>query len=166
MSLDIQIRTLQSRDAAAVAVLAFQLGYERSSDQIVDWIRQLNPASQMAYVATRNDEVVGWIEVSIVHHLQSDRHSLIGGLVVKDGTRGAGIGRLLCAQVEQWSRDQGLDTIRVTSRSTREAAHRFYLRDGYRQTKLSAVFEKALEPDPASKRGTAEAVPPQTTSNA
>jgi GNAT superfamily N-acetyltransferase len=60
--------------------------------------------------------------------------------------RGAGIGRRLCEQAEAWSRQQGAKKIRVTSRSTREAAHRFYLRDGYRQTKISMVFEKPLEP--------------------
>jgi hypothetical protein len=32
----------------------------------------------------------------------------------------------------------------VTSRSTREDAHRFYLRDGYERIKTSAVFEKVL----------------------
>jgi hypothetical protein len=46
--------------------------------------------------------------------------------------------------VEEWSRVKGLAVVRVTSRSTREAAHRFYLREGYRQTKTSAVFEKVL----------------------
>ena len=69
---------------------------------------------------------------------------LIGGLVVKDGVRGRGVGKRLCAEVEAWSRNKGLTVVRVTSRSTREGAHRFYLREGYRQTKISAVFEKVL----------------------
>jgi GNAT superfamily N-acetyltransferase len=50
----------------------------------------------------------------------------------------------LCEEVERWAREQGLGVVRVTSRSTREAAHRFYLRDGYRQIKTSLVFEKIL----------------------
>jgi hypothetical protein len=32
----------------------------------------------------------------------------------------------------------------VTSLSTREDAHRFYLRDGYSEVKMSRVFEKRL----------------------
>jgi GNAT superfamily N-acetyltransferase len=64
--------------------------------------------------------------------------------VVRDGVRGLGVGKRLCAEVEEWSRGKGLAVVRVTSRSTREAAHRFYLREGYRQTKTSAVFEKVL----------------------
>jgi GNAT superfamily N-acetyltransferase len=71
-------------------------------------------------------------------------HALIGGLVVKDGMRSLGVGRRLCAGVENWSRSRGIFVVRVTSRSTRERAHRFYLREGYRQTKISAVFEKVL----------------------
>jgi hypothetical protein len=38
-----------------------------------------------------------------------------------------------------------LKSIVVRSRATREAAHRFYLREGYTQTKTSAVFTKSLE---------------------
>jgi len=32
----------------------------------------------------------------------------------------------------------------VTSRMSREGAHRFYLREGYERVKTSAVFEKIL----------------------
>jgi len=46
---------------------------------------------------------------------------------------------VVCAEVEAWSRRKGLTVVRVTSRSTREGAHRFYLREGYRQTEESAV---------------------------
>jgi GNAT superfamily N-acetyltransferase len=67
---------------------------------------------------------------------------MIGGLVVSDRVRSRGIGRRLCRRTEQWTWEQGLDTLRVTSRSTREGAHRFYLRDGYRDVKTSLVFEK------------------------
>ena len=97
-------------------------------------------------VAELDGKIVAWIDVSLAWHLQSDVFGLIGGLVVRDGVRGGGIGRRLCERAEEWSRSQGAKKIRVTSRSTREAAHRFYLRDGYQQTKISMVFEKALEP--------------------
>ena len=72
---------------------------------------------------------------------------MIGGLVVSDRVRSRGIGRRLCERAEEWTRDQGLETLRVTSRSTREDAHRFYLRDGYREVKTSLVFEKPLTPE-------------------
>ncbi len=113
MSAALQIRVIEPSDAEAVAALAFQLGYERSPSQILAWLHTHDAATQVAYVACREHEILGWIEVSIVHHLQSDPHTLIGGLVVKDGTRGLGIGRFLCEQAERWTLAQNLTTIRV-----------------------------------------------------
>ena len=142
----LQVREISSEDAAAVAELSVQLGYEASAAQIAERIAVLlaNAESQVALVACVGAEVVGWIEASIVRHLQSEPHTLIGGLVVRDGVRSLGVGRRLCTEVEAWSRNKGLTVVRVTSRSTREGAHRFYLREGYRLTKTSAVFEKVL----------------------
>ena len=79
---------------------------------------------RIARISPQTGEVVGWIEVSLAHHLQSEPFGLIGGLVVQEGVRGGGIGRRLCQEAERWTREQGIAQIRVTSRSTREAAHR------------------------------------------
>jgi len=140
------VRAISHEDAVSVAELSGQLGYEVSVAETQERIEYLlaHMESQVAFVACLNEQVVGWIEASIVHHLQSPAHALIGGLVVKDSVRSLGVGRRLCAEVENWSRSRGIVVVRVTSRSTRERAHRFYLRDGYRQTKTSAVFEKVL----------------------
>ena len=142
----LRVRMIALEDAAAVAELSVQLGYEATAVAIEERIATLllNLENQVAYVACVGGEVVGWIEASIVRHLQSAPQALIGGLVVKDGVRGLGVGKRLCAEVEAWTRNKGLTVVRVTSRSTREGAHRFYLREGYRQTKTSAVFEKVL----------------------
>lgn len=142
----LSVRMIAREDAAAVAELSGQLGYEATAREISERIALLLSCTeaQIVFVACVAEEVVGWIEASIVHHLQSPAHSLIGGLVVKDGVRNLGVGKRLCAEIEDWSRSKGMGVVRVTSRSTREGAHRFYLREGYRQTKTSAVFEKVL----------------------
>lgn len=138
---------MQPDDAEAVSALITQLGYSRSATQVREWLERLRGEGpgQAAFVACEGGEVIGWIEIAIEHRLQSPPFALIGGLVVKDGVRGRGIGRALCARAEAWAWEQGVDTVRVTSRSTREDAHRFYLRDGYRETKTSLVFEKGRE---------------------
>lgn len=138
------VRGMEVRDAPEVAALCGQLGYERSSVEVHAWVAGLDSRSrgQAAFVAVLGAEVVGWIEVSIVEHLQTPAHALIGGLVVKDGVRGVGVGRALCEAVEHWSWETGVEALRVTSRSTREGAHRFYLRQEYREVKRSHVFEK------------------------
>ena len=142
----LHVRVIAPEDAAAVAELSAQLGYEATAAAIEERIATLllNAENQVALVACVGGDVVGWIEASVVRHLQSEPQALIGGLVVKDGVRGLGVGKRLCAEVEAWTRNKGLTVVRVTSRSTREGAHRFYLREGYRQTKTSAVFEKVL----------------------
>jgi len=138
------IRSIEPRDAPAVTVLIQQLGYNRPEAEVLRWIEDVGSVShrQAAFVACLRDEVIGWIEVSIEHRLQSPPFALIGGLVVKDGVRGKGIGRSLCQTAESWSWDRGVSTVRVTSRSTRTDAHRFYLKDGYESVKVSQVFEK------------------------
>jgi len=140
------IRAVESGDAEVVAALTGQLGYERTPEDIRLWIQGVARADgRVALVACVDGNVVGWIEVSIERRLQSAPFALIGGLVVADGTRNRGIGRLLCHAAEEWARDRGLSKMRVTSRSTRADAHRFYLRDGYEEVKTSMVFEKDLQ---------------------
>jgi GNAT superfamily N-acetyltransferase len=141
---ELLIRSIQACDAEQVAVLAEQLGYQRSADDITAWIEALSmhAGDRAAFVACIADAIVGWIEVSVQHHLQSAPHALIGGLVVKDGYRNRQIGLLLCQHAEAWAWERGLPIVRVTSRSTRLDAHRFYDRNGYTLTKLSHVYEK------------------------
>ena len=140
------IRAMNEADADAVARLTAQLGYERSAGEIAKWIAELasRDGRQAAFVACLGEEVVGWIEVSIEQRLQSPEFVLIGGLVVGHGHRSLGIGRKLCKHAEAWSWEHGVTKLRVTSRSTRADAHRFYLRAGYEAVKTSMVFEKKL----------------------
>jgi GNAT superfamily N-acetyltransferase len=140
------LRHLEHGDAEGVGELIVQLGYGRPVTEVEQWIASLadRPETQVAFVACLGGELVGWIEASVEMRLQAPRFTLIGGLVVKNGVRGRGIGRSLCEQVELWSQQRGVDTVRVTSRSSREEAHRFYQRDGYQHTKTSLVFEKKL----------------------
>jgi GNAT superfamily N-acetyltransferase len=142
----VTIREMRLEDAEAVAQLTTQLGYQRNTGEIAGWITQASRgnAEQIAFVACVGEEVVAWIEVSIERRLQSEAFGMIGGLVVSDQARSRGIGRRLCERAEEWAREQGLGTLRVLSRSTREGAHRFYLRDGYTQVKTSLVFEKKV----------------------
>lgn len=140
------VRPIREGDAPSVAALSGELGYEISVAAVEGRIRDLSScgAGQVAFVGCVGGEVVGWIEAAIAHHLQSASHVLITGLVVRDGMRGLGVGQRLCAEVEAWTKQNGVGMLRVTSRMSREGAHRFYLREGFQQTKISAVFEKVL----------------------
>ena len=144
MPLDFEIRAITPADAQEVSTLSIQLGYSRPASEVRVWIEALHRDGrpQMAFVASAADKIIGWIEISIEHRIQSPPFALIGGLVVDHDHRGQGIGRALCNRAESWAWEQGVEALRVTSRSTRLDAHRFYLRDGYREMKTSLVFEK------------------------
>ncbi len=135
---------MEPQDAADVSLLIEQLGYKRDQAEVAEWIdrTQTRREMQIAFVACWGEQVIGWIEISVEHRLQSPPFGMIGGLVVKDGYRNQQIGLRLCEQAEAWTWEQGLTKLRVTSRSTRADAHRFYLKNGYALTKVSQVFEK------------------------
>jgi GNAT superfamily N-acetyltransferase len=147
-SLAIHIRRLAPRDADAAAELSGQLGYSCPSDDLRDRIDELSrSADRVAFAAVignQDGEIVGWIDAAMERHLQYAASAVIGGLVVREDMRGQGIGRRLCLEVEEWARSQSVSLVRVRSQIKREDAHRFYLRDGYRQVKTSLVFEKKV----------------------
>ena len=146
--LAIDVRAIVPADAEAAAHLSGEFGYPTDATTMRRRIEQLTASTDHgAFVACQAGHVVGWIHVSAVHHMQSDPRAEIGGLVVATEARSAGIGAQLVARAEQWAREAGLTSVVVRSQIMREAAHRFYLREGYARTKTSAVFSKSLTPD-------------------
>jgi GNAT superfamily N-acetyltransferase len=132
-------------DAAGAAGLSDQLGY---AADVATMRRRIEDIATLddhaAFVACRGTTIVGWVHAMTARHLQSDERAEIGGLVVAADARGSGIGAALVAQCETWARSRGLPEVLVRSQVMRDAAHRFYRREGYTQTKTSVVFSKRL----------------------
>jgi len=142
---DLLAREITPADADAAAKLSEELGYPVSPiemEQRIESLQQLT--DHVVYVACVAGAVVGWIDVGISRHLQSEPRAEIGGLVVSSEVRGRGIGRHLVTCAENWARERGLRGMIVRSQIAREGAHNFYLREGYARTKTSAVFTKTL----------------------
>ncbi len=139
------IRKIRVEDAEEAARLCGELGYPVSAAEMKERIQsRRNRGGGAVYVACRDGQTIGWIDVGIVHHLQSGAYGEIGGLVVSSGCRSQGVGARLVQRAEEWIRGRGLSRVVVRSRVSREAAHRFYLRAGYQKTKTAAVFKKNL----------------------
>jgi GNAT superfamily N-acetyltransferase len=139
------IRPMAAEDVPLVAELAGQLGYPSSADEVADRFDELSGRStDTILVAAVGNRVIGWIHVSRIASLAVSDSALIGGLVVDEGHRSDGIGTLLLEAAETWAREHGARTMTVSSRVTREGAHRFYLREGYGLSKTSHVFAKPL----------------------
>lgn len=143
----IAVRPIESEDADAAARLSGVLGYPVDTRTMGARIARLTGSHDHGvFVACAGEDVIGWIHVSAVEHMQSEPRAEIGGLVVADEWRSQGVGARLVARAETWARDAGFAELLVRSQIAREAAHRFYLREGFTRTKTSAVFSKALTP--------------------
>ncbi len=141
------VRPARSDDAERIALLSKQLGYAVTPQAAQERLSLLeSDPEHFVFVADLlNTPVVGWVHVCIVATLVTGRQAAIHGLVVRDGDRGRGIGRLLLQQAEQWARKQGCSNVIVRSNALREQAHRFYEKASYLPLKTQLVFVKSLD---------------------
>jgi GNAT superfamily N-acetyltransferase len=139
------LRPMRVEDAQAVATLATQLGYPSTEAQLAERIpRVLGLCDAAAMVAEDAGAVIAWIHVELRRTLVADLEAQVMALVVDERCRGRGIGAALMSEAERWARERGAFTLRVGSRTTRQAAHRFYEREGYALAKTSHWFQKDL----------------------
>lgn len=140
------IRDAVASDADALAALSVQLGYPSSATEISERLEGIQTRGDgRVVVVVFGGTVVGWIHVLGVHVLESPPHAEIVGLVVDERLRGRGIGAELVAAAEHWAAERRYAKISVRSNVIREAAHRFYRRLGYHETKRQAVLAKELD---------------------
>jgi (aminoalkyl)phosphonate N-acetyltransferase len=125
--------------------LSNELGYPVTTEAMTQRIlRRAETPSRAVFVALVDGVVAGWVDVGVTDHLQNEPYGEIGGLVVSEARRSAGVGAALVLRAEQWIRGQDLERVTVRSQIKRERAHGFYLRQGYERVKTSAVFSKVL----------------------
>ena len=123
------IRVAVSADAGEIAELGNQLGYDLGTPETAERIRRvLARNDQRVFVAEVNLVLVGWVHAIFAEYFESEAFVLVGGLVVDKNHRRQGIAGMLMASAEEWARERGCFVVRLTSSSTRTAAHRFYER--------------------------------------
>lgn len=95
-------------------------------------------------VGEMDGEVIATYQISINHliSLSAPCRAILEGVRVASHLRGQKIGEQLVADAEERAKRAGATVMNLTSNSTREAAHRFYIRLGYKQS--HAGFKKAL----------------------
>jgi GNAT superfamily N-acetyltransferase len=141
-----RIRPATTSDAAAVADLSAQLGYPTDEQTVAMRIGLLTsrPDHVVLVAVGAEDRPVGWIHLERSWSLAEDSQVVIGGLVVSEADRSAGIGAELIQAGERWARGHGGTRMVVRTRTTRQRAHRFYEREGFRLVKESRVYAKTL----------------------
>ena len=146
------IRPARSADAPEIARIGTQLGYALDTPETAERIRRaLSRTDQQIFVAEVDHQIVGWVHAAIFEFIESEPFVIVAGLVVDKDHRRQGIARDLMARVEQWTNERGLTIVRLTSSSTRTAAHIFYKTIGYEHIKTQYAFAKSLEPAGAER---------------
>ena len=142
----IRIRVAELRDAAGLAVLAGQLGYPSTHEQVEARLRKMaGDPGHIVFVAEHSDgKLAGYADLFLFHTIGADVRVEVGGLVVDEASRSRGVGAKLMARAEDWAREKGCSVIGLRSNVIREAAHRFYENLGYRINKTQKSFRKTL----------------------
>jgi GNAT superfamily N-acetyltransferase len=143
------IRPLLPSDLPDVSRLAAQLGYGSPLPAFSERLASLagSPSHGLFVAESSGGRVAGWIHVAASRALIHDPEAEIISLVVDEEERGRRIGAGLVAAARAWARSRGLRRLRVRCRVEREAAHRFYVREGFHRDKTQHVFSQALGPE-------------------
>ena len=137
------IREARPKDAAAIAGLIAELGYEAAEADVRRRLKRMRKDGEPPLVAEL-EGVVGcltWHVTPVLHRPRAVGRITL--LAVAEASRGHGIGARLLAAAEARLRDLGCGLVEVTSNMKRMRAHGFYGREGYERT--SYRFVKALD---------------------
>ena len=133
---DLTIRHAQPGDAAVLAQLMCELGYETTTTEMSLRLKSiLSDPRYSTIVAEIDDKLCGMIgTLTHVSHEHNDRSGKVIALVVSNKQRRSGVGRALITAAEKDFVRKGVTRITLTTRFEREAAHQFYEALGYSRT--------------------------------
>ena len=138
------IRVATAADAPQLAALCGQLGYPTTERQARERLVLLADPERTLLVTERGGRLAGFIDVHVQRVVESEPYGEVGGLVVADGARGAGVGAALLAAAAAWSRERGLERLWIRANLARVGPHEFYEHVGCRHVKDQRVYEYPL----------------------
>jgi GNAT superfamily N-acetyltransferase len=129
------IRFATAADAAAMSALFAQFEHPTPAEPIPARLATLISHDGQAFVADLGRGLLGVATTQIVWSLVDDGpRAMLTALVVREDTRGQGVGRALVTAVESWARERGAARVIVTTALRRAGAHSFYERLGFEFT--------------------------------
>ena len=135
MDVDLRIGDAELFDAAELAALVCELGYETTIAEMESrLVSILRDPRYKTLVARKDDKICGMIGTfSASSYLHNDLSGRIIALVVSKESRRCGIGAQLVAAAEKDFAQRGIKRVTLTTRFEREEAHQFYEKLGYEQ---------------------------------
>jgi GNAT superfamily N-acetyltransferase len=138
------VHAASAADAKALAGLCRELGYLSTVSQVQKRLSLLDDPERTLLVAEAEGSLVGFVDVHVQRVVEADPYAEVGGLVVKAGHRGEGLGAALLAAAGDWGRKRGLSVMWIRADLAREGAHDFYPAVGCRRVKDQRVYEYPL----------------------
>jgi ribosomal protein S18 acetylase RimI-like enzyme len=144
----ITIRDAKLSDASSLAALMCELGYETTNTEMRQRLKPiLRDARFRTFVAEIDNTVYGVIgTLTQPSHEHNDPSGKIIALVVSKKQRHGGIGRALITAAEKDFANRKVTRVSLTTRFSREEAHRFYEAHGYARTGFRFVKNLAAIP--------------------
>jgi GNAT superfamily N-acetyltransferase len=130
---DLTIRAAEVNDAAALAQLMCELGYETTKSEMQMRLEPITTDKRLrTFVAVCDGQVCGMIgTLTYPSYEHNDPSGRILVLVILRTMRRHGIGRALIATAEKDFAQRGIRRIALNTRLAREDTHKFYESLGY-----------------------------------
>ena len=135
------LRAACSGDAQALSVLLQQLAPDEAGPDAKLLALRLNESAvnQVVLVAERDGKLLGTCTLNLIEHLAHNfaRSAILEDVVVDADARGLGIGQALIDKAVERARAWGCYKLALSSNQSREQAHRFYARQGFKPHGIS-----------------------------
>ena len=130
---DLTIRVAEKNDAAALAELMSELGYETTESEMQMRMERISTDERYrTFVAVLDGKVCGMIgTLTSLSYEHNDPGGRILAIAILSAMRRRGIGRALIAIAENDFAQRGIRRIALNTQLAREDAHKFYESLGY-----------------------------------
>lgn len=110
----------------------------------VELTRQIIESDSSHLLLARDGKAVLGMLTLVIFPIPSGIRAWIEDVVVDEAGRGKGVGEALNRYALELARQEGARTVDLTSRSSREAANRLYLRIGF-QPRVTNIYRLEIE---------------------
>lgn len=139
------IRAACAADTPQLAALLQQLGEDEPAPDAALLALRLSerPKDRLVLVAERDGRLLGTCTLILIEHLAHNfaRSAILEDVVVDHEARGLGIGQALTLRAAQHARAWGCYKLALSSSQSREEAHRFYQKLGFRPHGISLALQ-------------------------